>query len=290
MKVWLNGEILEKDEAKISVYDHGTLYGDGVFEGIRIYNGRIFQSEAHLDRLFTSARYIRLSIPYSKQELHEATLEAMRADNRTDGYVRLVVTRGAGTLGLSPFRCPVPNVFIIVDDIAMYPREMYDNGMAVIIAKTVRVSASMLNPQVKSLNYLNSILAKIEADDAGTPEALMVNEHGNIAEATADNVFMVADGTLVTPPPQDGMLIGITRNVVKHLARQEGIPLAEESIPPQRLYAGEECFLTGTAAEVIPVTRVDGRAIGKGEVGPITRRLMKAFRAFIDSGVDIPYP
>ncbi|HUU21341.1 MAG TPA: branched-chain-amino-acid transaminase [Phycisphaerae bacterium] len=290
MKVWLNGQVLDKDDAKLSVYDHATLYGDGVFEGIRIYGGKIFQSEAHLNRLFDSAKHIRLAIPCTKQELHEAMTETIRADERTDGYIRLVVTRGAGTLGLSPFKCPSPTVFIIVDDILLYPREMYEDGMAVIIAKTVRISPQMLDPRVKSLNYLNNILAKIAAVDAGVPEALMLNARGNIAEGTGENVFIVSDGEVITPPREAGMLVGVTRGIVIHLARRLALPLVEKDIRPDDLYAADECFLTGTAAEVIAVTRIDGTPIGGGKVGPIARRLMAAFREFIAAGEAIPYP
>jgi len=290
MKVWLNGQVLDKDDAKLSVYDHATLYGDGVFEGIRIYGGKIFQSEAHLNRLFDSAKHIRLAIPYTKQELHEAMTETIRADDRIDGYIRLVVTRGAGTLGLSPFKCPSPTVFIIVDDILLYPREMYEDGMAVIIAKTVRISPQMLDPRVKSLNYLNNILAKIEAIDAGVPEALMLNARGNIAEGTGENVFIVSDGEVITPPREAGMLVGVTRGIVIHLARQLALPLVETDVRPDDLYAADECFLTGTAAEVIAVTRIDDTPIGGGKVGPVARRLMAAFREFIATGREIPHP
>ena len=291
MKVWLNGTVVDKADAKVSVYDHGVLYGDGVFEGIRVYGGKVFQAEAHLNRLYNSAKYIRLAIPYTKQELREAMRETLRADDeRTEGYIRLVVTRGAGRLGVSPFKCPEPVVFIIVDDIALYPKEMYDDGMSVIIAKTVRTSRRMVDPRVKSLNYLNNILAKIEADDAGSPEALMLNDQGNIAEATADNVFIVSGGQVITPPPEAGMLVGITRCVVMHLAGRLGIPVAEKDVSPEDLYAADECFLTGTGAEVIAVTRVDGRQIGDGAPGPITKKLLAAFREFIAAGDQIRYP
>jgi branched-chain amino acid aminotransferase len=290
MKVWLNGEVLDKAAAKLTVYDHGTLYGDGVFEGIRVYGGRIFQADAHLDRLFNSARVVRLAIPHTKQQLDDAMVQTLRADGRDDGYIRLVVTRGEGTLGLSPFKCPVPNVFIIVDDILLYPREMYEQGMSVIVARTVRTSPQMLDPQIKSLNYLNNILAKIEAIDAGVPEALMLNAKGEVAEATGDNVFIVTGGQVITPPAAAGILVGVTRAVVIELARRGGIPLAEQRIRPEDLYAADECFLTGTAAEVIAVTRVGDRPIGGGAVGPVTRRLMTAFREFIATGEQIAYP
>ena len=281
MKIWLDGKLVDREDAKISVYDHGLLYGDGVFEGIRLYHGRIFECQAHIDRLFESARQIRLTIPYTKQELADAMGETIRANNRTDGYIRLVVTRGVGNLGVSPFTCPRPSVFIIADEIAMYPREMYEQGMAVIIASTVRTAARMVSPAVKSLNYLNNVLAKIEAVDAGVGEAIMLNEDGNVAECTGDNIFIVTDGTLVTPPPEAGILLGITRAVVLRLAEQMGIPAVEQNLKPAELYAAHECFLTGTAAEVIPVTKINDKTIGQGKVGEITRRIHKAFHELV---------
>jgi branched-chain amino acid aminotransferase len=284
MKVWLNGELVEEEAAKLPVADHGTLYGDGVFEGIRVYGGRLFKCREHVDRLFDSAKYTRLAIPYTKQELTDAMKETVAANGVADGYIRLVVTRGPGTLGLSPFKCPAPNAFIIADQIALYPKEMYEEGMAVIVAKTVRTSPRMLAPVVKNLNYLNNILAKIEAIDAGVAEAIMLNEHGNIAECTGDNLFIVAGGTAVTPPPEAGILVGITRGVVIDLARRLGIPVAERDVNVEALYAADECFLTGTAAEVISVTSVDGRAIGGGRPGPVTQKLLSAFREYIASG------
>ncbi|HUS91456.1 MAG TPA: branched-chain-amino-acid transaminase [Phycisphaerae bacterium] len=284
MKVWLNGKLVDEADAKVSVFDHGTLYGDGVFEGIRVYGGRIFHSDAHVDRLFHSAKEIRLAIPYTKQEIVDAMYEAVRANDIQGGYIRLVVTRGAGTLGLSPFKCPAPNVFVIADQITLYPKEMYDNGMAVIIAKALRTSPRMLNPGIKSLNYLNNIMAKIEAIDAGVAEAIMLNEHGNVAECTGDNLFIVEGGTAVTPPLSAGILPGITRAVVMDLAKQNGVPLVEEDIPAARLRAADECFLTGTAAEVIAVTKIDDQLVGDGTVRPVTRKLCEAFRAYIASG------
>lgn len=277
MKVWFNGELLDKSDASVSVYDHGVLYGDGVFEGIRIYNGKIFECRAHLDRLYDSAQRIRLQIPYTKQELVEAMQVTMEANDRTDGYIRLVVTRGEGTLGLNPFNCCRPTVFIICDNIALYPREMYEEGMEVIVARTRRCSADMLDPQVKSLNYLNNIRAKIECIDAGVPEAVMLNHLGQVAECTGDNLFIVEDGALVTPPSDAGILRGVTRGVVMRLADANGVAVKEEPIELPRLYAAQECFLTGTAAEVIAVTRIDSRPVGDGRVGPVTRKLMDAF-------------
>jgi branched-chain amino acid aminotransferase len=272
MKVWLDGNLVDKASAKLSVFDHGTLYGDGVFEGIRVYNGRIFQCQAHVDRLFESARRIRLAIPYTKVELTEAMHKTLEANRRINGYIRLVVTRGPGTLGLSPFKCSDPSVFIITSDIEMYPQEMYENGMAMIIAKTIRCPARMLDPQVKSLNYLNNIRAKIEAVEVGVAEAIMLNEQGNVAECTGENIFIVKDGQAVT-----------TRAVVMRLGDKLGIKTAERDISPEDLYAADESFLTGTAAEVIPVTKVDDRIIGNGKVGPVTRKLLVAFQEFTDS-------
>ncbi|MCJ7543051.1 MAG: branched-chain-amino-acid transaminase [Phycisphaerae bacterium] len=284
MKVWLNGKLVDKRAAKVSAWDHGLLYGDGVFEGIRAYNGKVFHAQAHIDRLFDSAKYIRLAIPYTKQELTEAMDDTLRANDQKDTYIRLVVTRGEGNLGVNPFQCPTPSVFIIVDKIQLYPEEMYREGMAVIIAKTLRTAATMLNPAVKSLNDLNNTLAKREAVDAGVAEAIMLNDKGQVAECTGDNVFIVKDGTVLTPPPEAGILIGITRGVVIKLAAQGSVPLREQTITAEDLYAAEECFLTGTAAEVIPVTKIDGRAIGTGRPGPVSLKLFHAFREYIASG------
>ena len=283
MKNWVNGELLERKDARITVYDHGVLYGDGVFEGIRVYGSKIFQVHAHIDRLFNSAQWIRLKIPYTKPEIIEALQATLRANQRTEGYIRLVVTRGEGTLGLNPTKCPHPNVFIIADNIELYPRQMYENGMPIIIAKTIRTSATMLNPAVKSLNYLNNIMAKIECLDANVLEAIMLNDKGFVAEATGDNVFIVKDNVLITPPPSAGILLGVTRGVVMKLAGRGQIKLAEKDIRPHEVHEADECFLTGTAAEVIPVTSVDGKSLGNGQVGPVTRKLMNDFHEFIRS-------
>ena len=284
MKDWLNGTLVDKEDAKLTVFDHGTLYGDGVFEGIRIYGGKVFELRAHVERLFESARQIRLAIPYTKQELGDAIYETLRANEIVDGYIRLVVTRGYGTLGLSPFKCPDPSVFIIADQIALYPEEMYVNGMAVIIAETIRTSARMLKPSIKSLNYLNNILAKIEAIDAGVAEAIMLNQQGNVAECTGDNLFVVKDGQVITPPLDAGILGGITRGVVMRLAGELSFSPVERDITVEALYDADECFLTGTAAEVISVTKVDSRSIGAGRPGPITQELLAAFRQYIAAG------
>ena len=279
----MNGKLIDKERAAVSVYDHGLLYGDGVFEGIRVYNGKIFQCDAHIDRLFASASAIRLKIPITREEIIEAMERTVAANGIVDGYIRLVVTRGPGTLGLNPFKCTSPVVFVIADQIAIYSPEMYENGLEVIIAKTRRISPEMLPPLVKSCNYLNNILAKIEAVDAGVPEAIMLNAAGQVAEATGDNVFIVSHGVVITPPIETGILNGITRKVTINLARQLDIPLIERAIEVDELYAADECFLTGTAAEIIAVRKVDGRVIGQGKAGPITLKLMEAFRKFIRS-------
>ncbi len=284
MKVWLDGKLVDQKNAKISVFDHGVLYGDGVFEGIRVYGGKVFEQRAHVERLYASARELRLAIPQTKQEIVEAIRATLEANSLIDGYIRLVVTRGAGTLGVSPFKCPTPSVYIIADQVELYPDEMYEHGMAVIVAKTVRTSSNMLNPSVKSLNYLNNILAKIEAVDAGVAEAIMLNVHGNVAECTGDNIFMVKDAQVITPPVSAGILVGITRSVVIRLAKEMGLDVQEKNITPEDLYAADECFLTGTAAEVISVTKIDETDIGDGKCGEITGKLLVAFRAYIAAG------
>ncbi|HAU39304.1 MAG TPA: branched-chain amino acid aminotransferase [Phycisphaerales bacterium] len=284
MKIWMNGKLVDRGAAHVSVFDHGLLYGDGVFEGIRAYGGKVFQCAAHIERLYDSARHIRLAIPYTKQEMIDAIYETLHANNVADGYVRLVVTRGEGNLGLSPFRCHEPTTFIIADQIALYPKEMYDEGMAVIIAKTVRVSPTMVPSAAKTLNYLNNILAKIEAVDAGVAEAVMLNTAGNVSECTGDNIFLVRDGELVTSPLSASVLPGITRGIVLRLARENGVPVRERDVTPRELYEAQECFLTGTAAEVIAVTKIDDRQIGDGRVGPVTQKLFAAFRQYIKSG------
>lgn len=281
MKIWMNSNLVDKRDACVSVYDHGLLYGDGVFEGIRIYGGNIFECQAHMDRLFESARRIRLTIPYSSQQLVEAMEQAIRANGLGEGYIRLVVSRGDGTLGLSPNKCPMPNVIVIADDIELYPRQMYEHGMPVIIAKTLRTSPRMMDPQVKSLNYLNNIMGKIECIDANVAEAIMLNDQGNVAEGTGDNVFIIKDGTLLTPPPSAGILLGVTRGVVMKLARQRGIAVFEKDFDAQKLLAADECFLTGSAAEIIAVSSIDKKPIGNGGVGPVTRTLTEAFKDYI---------
>jgi branched-chain amino acid aminotransferase len=276
-KVYINGKLFDKSDAKISVYDHGLLYGDGVFEGIRVYSGRVFRLRQHLDRLYESARHIDLEIPLSHEQMSGAVQDTVKANAKQDGYIRLVVTRGAGTLGLDPNRTSDPQVIIIVDDISLYPREYYDNGLEIITASIIRNHPGALSPRIKSLNYLNNILAKIEAIRAGCLEALMLNHNGEVAECTGDNVFVVKHGKLRTPPLHAGILEGVTRNAVIELAGGAGIVVEEMSLTRHDVYAADECFLTGTAAEVVPVVKCDGRPIGTGKPGPITRQLRQRF-------------
>lgn len=276
--VYVSGEYVLKDKAKISVFDHGFLYGDGVFEGIRAYGGKVFRLEEHLQRLWESAGAIALEIPLARGQLKEKILESLRKNELKDAYIRLVVSRGKGDLGLDPRKCPQAELIIITDKISIYPQELYEKGLEVIIASTRRNIPSALNCRIKSLNYLNNILAKIEANREGMPEAIMLNKDGYIAECTGDNIFIVKEGKLATPPVWIGILSGITRDVVIEIAQKEGISIEENVFTPFALYSSDECFLTGTAAEVIPVTRVDGRTIGKGVAGPLTKRLMKKFR------------
>ena len=278
MKVWLDGKLVEQAQACVSVFDHGVLYGDGVFEGIRVYGGRIFECDAHMARLEESARAIRLKIPYTRAELVAGMTAAIAANGVRDGYIRLVVTRGPGDLGLNPLLCKRGTVFIIADQIRLYPQEMYENGMAVVIAKTRRINPDMLPPRVKSCNYLNNIMARLEAVDAGAGEALMLNSDGFVAEATGDNVFIVQRGTVATPPVEAGILIGVTRGVVLELCGKLGVPAQQRNLRPDDIYRADECFLTGTAAEVIAVTRVDDKTIGSGKAGPVTLKLLAAFR------------
>jgi branched-chain amino acid aminotransferase len=277
MKIWLNDRLVDESEAKISVFDHGLLYGDGVFEGIRVYSGRIFEFDAHLDRFFRSARAIRLELPMSREKIIEATEKTVGANGFSEGYIRLVVTRGIGTLGLNPFVCKNPQLFIIADKIQLYPHELYEKGLRVISASTLRNHPQALPPQIKSLNYLNNILAKIEAVDADAPEAIMYNQQGYVAEATGDNVFIVTGGVIYTPPVQAGSLEGITRDVVIKLAKIEKLKVVERNLTRFDLYTADEMFLTGTAAEVIGVVNIDGRIIGSGKPGPTTNLLRKKF-------------
>jgi branched-chain amino acid aminotransferase len=278
VKIFLDGKFVSEDEAKISVFDHGLLYGDGVFEGIRLYQGKIFRLDQHLDRLFASAKAIMLQVPMSKEHLVEACCEACRQNKLNDGYLRLVVTRGVGNLGLNPFRCKNPSVFIIADTIELYPEEVYREGLKLITASTQRTNPAAVNPAIKSLNYLNNILAKIEAANAGSIEAIMLNSEGHVAECTGDNIFSVRGGRLGTPPISAGALVGITRQVVMELAARRKIEVSEANLTRYDLMTADEVFLTGTAAEIVPVVSIDGRTIGSGRPGPLTLKLTEDFR------------
>lgn len=278
MKIWLDGELVEESAAKISVFDHGLLYGDGVFEGIRFYNRRVFRLEEHIKRLFDSARAIVLEIPWTQEEVCRFVVETVAANGLDDGYIRLVVTRGTGSLGLSPYLCKRASMFIIASTISLYPAEHYENGLSVITCATRRPAPAALMPQVKSLNYLNNVMAKVEAIQAGALEAVMLNEQGYVAECTGDNVFILRDGVLHTPQVNDGALDGITRHVILELADQLGIPRVERSLTRYDLFVADEFFLTGTAAEVIPVVSLDRRVIGDGKPGPLTQRFIAAFK------------
>ena len=280
LKIWLNSGLVDEADAKVSVFDHGLLYGDGVFEGIRVYNGRVFEMEAHLRRLYESARVIRLAIAMDAESLAAAVRTTVETNGITDGYIRLVVTRGIGTLGLNPFVCKHSCLIIIADKIQLYPEELYEKGVKVISAATVRNHPLSVPPQVKSLNYLNNILAKIEALDSSVPEAIMYNHEGYVAEATGDNVFTVRNGVVYAPPVEAGSLDGITRAVVMRLAAEEGIKVVEKNLTRCDLYICDEMFLTGTAAEVIGVVEIDGRVIGEGKPGPMTRRLREKFYTY----------
>jgi branched-chain amino acid aminotransferase len=277
LKIYINGQLYDKEDAKISVYDHGLLYGDGVFEGLRSYNGRVFRLQQHLQRLWDSAKAIWLEIPMTRDAMAKAVNDTLAANGIKDGYIRLVVTRGAGSLGLDPNRTSNPQVIIIADKIALYPAEFYEHGLEIITAATMRNHPAALSPRIKSLNYLNNILAKIEGLKAGCVEALMLNHKGEVAECTGDNIFLVRRGVLLTPPTDAGILEGVTRDAVIELARAAGIEVRETSLTRHDVYIADECFLTGSAAEVIPVVKVDNRTIGDGKPGPITRDLKERF-------------
>jgi branched-chain amino acid aminotransferase len=283
MKIWLDETLVDEKDAKISVFDHGLLYGDGVFEGIRFYSGRVFRLEEHIRRLFDSARAIVLKLPWTQEQVMQFTVDTIKANGLTDGYVRLVVTRGTGGLGLNPYLCERPSMFIIASTIQLYPEEYYTNGLAIVTCATRRPAPAALMPQVKSLNYLNNIMAKIEAIQAGAMEALMLNEQGYVSECTGDNIFLLKNGTLLTPPVADGALDGVTRQVILQLADQLGIPWKEQTLTRYDIFISDECFLTGTAAEVIPVIALDRRPIGDGKPGPLTLRFIDAFRALANS-------
>lgn len=283
MKIYLDGDLVDEKNAKISVFDHGLLYGDGVFEGTRVYNGRVAFLDEHVDRLFESAKVIDLNIGMTKEEIKAATVETCKANGIQNGYLRHVVTRGVGTLGLNPYLCKKASVIIIAADIKLYPQELYDNGMKIITAGTIRNMAEAVNPRVKSLNYLNNIMAKIEAINAGVMECLMLNSQGFVAEASGDNVFVVKGNKLMTPPPWCGGLEGITRNKVMELAADMGLDVSETVMTRYEIWTADEAFLTGTAAEVIAVVELDKRTIGDGKPGPITRKLIEAYRHFVNN-------
>ena len=277
MKIFLNGRLVDEKKATVSVFDHGLLYGDGVFEGIRAYHGRVFKLEEHVDRLYDSAKAIALEIPVTRKQMCADVVRTCRANKLNDGYVRLVVTRGVGGLGLNPYLCTQPQIIIIADSIRLYPKKHYLNGLSIITVGTTRNVPEAINPRIKSLNYLNNVLAKIEAINSGVLEAIMLNSHGYVAEATGDNVFVVKGNNVITPPPWCGALEGITRNVVMDLACKMGYAVKEDVLSRYDLYVADEVFLTGTAAEIIGVVNVDRRCIGSGKPGAITRALSKAF-------------
>ncbi len=282
-KIYIDGKLVEESEAKVSVFDHGFLYGDGVFEGMRAYAGRVFKLGEHLERLYASGVAIALEIPMSRENLASAIEKTMQANSLRDAYIRLVVSRGAGDLGLDPRKCPKPSVIIITASIELYPEDLYENGLEIITGSTRRISPSALNPRIKSCNYLNNILAKIEGIRAGVMEVLMLNDQGRVAECTGDNVFRVAGRTIETPPADAGILEGVTRNAVMELAREAGLAVRERGLTLYDLYTAEEVFLTGTAAEIIAVTKIDGRTIGGGKPGPITGDLRSRFRKLVTS-------
>ncbi|QDS98115.1 branched-chain-amino-acid transaminase [Adhaeretor mobilis] len=282
-QVSINGKLVPQEQATVSVFDHGLLYGDGVFEGLRSYGGKVFRLEEHVKRLYESAQAIRLEIPISQSDMAKQISETVAANKITDGYVRAVITRGVGTLGLDPNKCSNPQIIIIADTITMYPQEYYDNGLELITSSVIRNHPAALSPRIKSLNYLNNILAKIEGLKAGCVEALMLNHKGEVAECTGDNLFLVKNGRLLTPPLDAGILEGVTRNAVIELAEDAGIEVVTNAITKHDVYIANECFLTGTAAEVVPVVKVDDRVIGTGKPGPMTLDLHKRFHELVRS-------
>lgn len=282
-QVYLDGAFVPSEQATVSVFDHGLLYGDGVFEGIRAYNGLVFRLEEHVSRLYDSSRVIGLRVPLTQAEMAEIVCDTVRVNGLRDAYIRLIVTRGTGDLGLDPNKCPAPSVICIADSIKLFPQELYERGLRIITAATRRNVPEALNPRIKSLNYLNNIMAKIEANQAGVLEALMLNSDGFVAEGTGDNLFFVKDGAVCTPSVSQGILHGITRACIMDLARKRGLPVVEMTVARYDLFTADECFLTGTAAEVIPVVEIDSRPVGTGEPGPITRMLIADFRALVVS-------
>ncbi len=278
MVVYLDGKYVDSSEAKVSVFDHGLLYGDGVFEGIRLYSGNVYRLDDHLERLEQSCKAIMLDVPLARAAMVEAVCETCRRNKLTSGYIRLVITRGVGDLGLSPWLCEKPTLFIIASKVSLYPQEHYDNGLSIVTAPTRRIAPDALPPTIKSLNYLNNILAKIEARQAGALEAIMLNAQGYVAECTADNVFVIHKGEILTPAASAGALKGITRATIFDIARELGIPMREADLTRHDVWCADECFLTGTGAEVIPVVKLDSRVIGNGKPGPVTGRVLASFR------------
>lgn len=282
-QIWLDGDIVNKEDAKISVFDHGLLYGNGIFEGIRLYSGRVFRLKEHIDRLILSAKAIHIELPWSLEEICQATVDTVKANGLTDGYIRLVITRGVGDLSLNPYLCPNPSMFIIAAVVQLYSEENYTNGLELITCATRRPTPASLSPQVKSLNYLNNVMAKIECIQANVMEGIILNEQGYVAECTGDNIFVIKNGKLFTPPVSDGSLDGITRQVIFELCDKAGLELSEKSMTRYDLYTADEIFLTGTAAEVIPAVKYDQREIGDGTPGPISKQLVQDFRTLVNS-------
>lgn len=288
MKIYMNGRLVAEKDAKVSVFDHGLLYGDGVFEGIRAYNGRVFRLDEHIDRLYRSAQAIALAMPIGKEEMAKAVVKTCKANNLKDGYIRLVVTRGEGELGLNPYLCKQPQVIIIAAGIQLYPKKLYETGLNIVTVGTIRNHVEAVNPRIKSLNYLNNILAKIEAINSGVMECIMLNPQGFVAEASGDNVFVVRGDEILTPHCWCGALEGITRQVVMEIATEQGLRAREDVLTRYDLYTADEVFLTGTAAEIISVVNIDRRVIGSGKPGPLTQRLGKAYHALaLQSGTPI---
>lgn len=290
LKIYLDGQLVDEKDAKISVFDHGLLYGDGVFEGIRIYNGRVFRLTEHLQRLYACAKAICLTIPMTFEEMEKATVDTVAANGLRDGYIRLVVTRGVGSLGLNPYQCPKASVFIIAASIKLYPAEAYQNGLKLITCATRRPAPAALSPQVKSLNYLNNVMAKVECLQAGCDEGIMLNEQGYVAECTGDNVFAIKNGEIYTPTISSGALDGITRRAVMGVIKDMGLTCHEVTMTRYDLYTADEIFLTGTAAEALPAVSLDTRPIGTGKPGPITGKIIEAFKKLANSeGTPVPY-
>ncbi len=281
MKIYIDGKYYDKADAKVSIFDHGLLYGDGILEGIRIYNGKIFKLKEHIERLYESAKALLLQISMTKEEMETALQDTVKVNEKKDGYIRLMVTRGEGSLGLDPASCKRTTVIIIVDTIQLYPKEYYEKGMTVITASSRRIPSECLDPRIKSLNYLNNIMAKLEAKQAGCLEAVMLNTEGFVAECTADNIFIVKGGKLLTPAAYHGALKGVTRQTVMEIAEKIGIKSEETTLATYDIYTADECFFTGTGAEIMPVVKVDGRIIGNGMPGRITKMLVEHFRKYV---------